>query len=339
MGSHAMQKDNQLIQLVAVQYELKLDHFTTSHHFKTKINSVMADIKNKLDAKYNTLVVFPEDIGTMLVLDAMGDVINHSDTLHEGTEKFIRRHTFAMSIRKLIYRTSWPRTLYLYKSQSMAKTYFQTFSDAAKEYGVYIVAGSILLPDYKIKNGKYIPFKPWDKKVYNISYLFGPDGLIIGSQKKVYLIDLEGPEGLDVQPAKLSELKVFNTPMGKIGIAICLDGFKEDVLHELQKHGADILVQPSANPGPWTFEQREDWLNGSWHAAAKQKMFKYAVNPMMTGGILDVQFYGQSSIVDSDMYTSGPNYFELQNTHGFASLAKRSDHEEIIVATVSHPCR
>lgn len=335
--NYTMQKDNKFIQLVAVQFKLNPHDFTQSQNFKAKIDSIMANIKSRIDPKYNTLVVFPEDTGTMLVLDGMDNVIKSSHTLNEGIEKSIRQHIITMGIEKILYRTSWPRTLFLYKSQDMAKTYFETFSNAAKKYEVYIVAGSILLPDYKIKNGKYLSLKPRDNKVYNISYLFGPDGLIIGRQKKVYLIDLEGPQGLDVQPAKLSELKVFNTPMGKIGIAICLDAFKQDVLNELKKQGADILVQPSANPGPWTYEQREDWLNGSWFAVAKQKMFKYAINPMMTGSILDLQFYGQSSIIAADMHTSGPNYFELNSTYGFVSLSKHFDDEEIIIAKVPHP--
>jgi predicted amidohydrolase len=335
--NYVMQKDNKFIQLAAVQFKLNSDDFTQSANFKTKINAIMADTKTKIDPRYNTLVVFPEDIGTMLVLDEMGDVINHSHTLNEGIEKSIRRHIISIGIRKLVYRTSWSRTFFLYKSQSMAKTYFETFSEAAQKYGVYIVAGSIVLPDYKIINGKHVSSKPCDNKVYNISYLFGPDGLIIGRQKKVYLIDLEGPKGLDLQPAKLSELKVFNTPMGNIGIAICLDAFKEDVLNALKKQAADILVQPSANPGQWTYEQREDWLNGSWHAVARQKMFKYAINPMMTGSTLDVQFYGQSSIVASDRPTPGTNYFELNNTYGFVSLSKNFDDEEIIIAKVCAP--
>lgn len=334
---YVMKKDNKFIQLVAVQLKLNANDFVNSQNFKTKIDNIMVKINSQIDPRYNTLVVFPEDTGTMLVLNGMNSIIQSSHTLNEGIKNSIKQHIIPIGIKKLLYRASWPRALFLYKSQNMAKTYFETFSNVAKKYNMYIVAGSIVLPDYKIKNGKYLFPRPLDNKVYNISYLFAPDGSIIGRQKKVYLIDLEGPQGLDIQPAKLSELKVFNTPMGKIGIAICLDAFKQDVLNQLKKQGADILVQPSANPDPWTYEQREDWLNGAWHAVAKQKMFKYAINPMMTGNILDLQFYGQSSIIASDMHISGPNYLELHNTYGFVSLSEHFDDEEILVAKVPHP--
>ena len=334
---YTVKKDNEFIQLVAVQFKLNPYDFTHVENFKAKIDSIMNEIQNKIDPRYDALVVFPEDIGTMLVLEGMDNIISDSQTLEEGIKKAIKKYPVSIGIRKILYRTSWTRAMFLCRSKNMAKIYFDTFSNMAKKYGVYIVAGSILLPDYEIENGRYISLKPRDNNVYNISYLFGPDGLIIGRQKKVYLIDLEGPYGLDVEPADISEIRVFDTPMGKIGIAICFDAFQQDVLEKLKEQGADILVQPSANPSSWSYEQQEDWLNSSWSATAKQKLFKYAVNPMMTGSFLNLQFYGQSSIISSDMDLLGPNYIGLANTYGFIALAESFDSEEILVSKVLHP--
>ena len=61
-----MLKHNDLIQLVAVQYRLDTEVFANSQKFATKIESLMVKIRNLIDDKYQTLVVFPEDIGTML---------------------------------------------------------------------------------------------------------------------------------------------------------------------------------------------------------------------------------------------------------------------------------
>ena len=143
--------------------------------------------------------------------------------------------------------------------------------------------------------------------------------------------------GLDAEPAKLSEIKVFDTLLGKIGIAICLDAFKKDVLTDLKNQGADILVQPSANPKEWDYEQKIDWLNGSWLATAKEKMFKYAVNPMLTGRVFDIFFYGQSSIITSGMQSLTDNYIGLDTSYGFLEISKSCEEEEVIVAKVPHP--
>ena len=332
-----MLKHNDFIQLVAVQYKLDTEIFANSQKFAAKIESLMVKIRNLIDDKYHTLVVFPEDIGTMLILDGMTEVVKNSQSLKEGIEKFIKQNFLTIGLKKIFYRTSWQRMLFLHKSNNIAKLYFETFSYAARKHGVYIVAGSILLPDYTIESGKCKILKPVDSKIFNISYLFGPDGLIIGKQKKVYLTDLEGTAGLDAESAKLFEIKVFDTLMGKIGIAICLDAFKKDVLTELKNQGADILVQPSANPKEWDYEQKVDWLNGSWLATAKEKLFKYAVNPMMTGRIFDISFYGQSSIIASDMQSVTANYLELSATNGFVEISKSCDKEEIIIAKLPHP--
>lgn len=159
----------------------------------------------------------------------------------------------------------------------------------------------------------------------------------MGWQKKVNLIEMEGPSGLDLTPGSPAELRVFDTPLGRVGIAICLDAFKEDVLHELQAKGAEIIVQPSANPAPWTKAQQEDWLNGIWRAVSVEKRFVYGVNPMMVGQVLDLGFYGQSSIVGSVPGAAMHGYQEVGPREGFLAVAGRADDEVILVVKVPHP--
>ncbi|MBE3584111.1 MAG: hypothetical protein IMX01_08360 [Limnochordaceae bacterium] len=136
---------------------------------------------------------------------------------------------------------------------------------------------------------------PRSAEVYNVSYVFGPDGRVYGKQKKVHLIELEGPALLDLTPGDVSELRTVSTPAGRIGVAICLDAFRSDVRERLREQGAQILVQPSANPGPWSAAQQRDWLGSAWQAVA-QGEFAYALNPMMNGQLLGVGFWGQSAI-------------------------------------------
>jgi predicted amidohydrolase len=120
-------------------------------------------------------------------------------TITGAIEKATKANLVGVAWTKLTKRLSWVPALLLYHNQKIASTYFTTFSQLAKEYNVYIAAGSVALPPYRINNGEVLWEKgPSENRVYNTSYLFGPDGKVIGKQQKVHLIDLEGKEALDL---------------------------------------------------------------------------------------------------------------------------------------------
>jgi predicted amidohydrolase len=228
--------------------------------------------------------------------------------------------------------------LLLNKNRQMAETYFEVFSAAARDYGVYLVAGSVPLPPYRIEDG-VVQWRrgPTRHRVHNTSYLFGPDGLVIGKQDKVELIELEREAALNLEAGRLDDLQVYDTPLGRIGIAICLDAFMPEVVDRLTGMGAQILVQPSANPGPWNEWQQGDWLRGSHAQTAVDGRFVYAVNPMLTGPLWDIEFFGQSSIVARGAPDTGLGYLDLGPKEGFVSVAPTAEDEAVLVAVVPHP--
>ena len=142
---------------------------------------------------------------------------------------------------------------------------------------------------------------------------------------KVHLIDLE--KKLEVVSGKLEEIKVFKTEWGKIGVAICYDGFFDDVVGKLVKEGAEILVQPSANPEPWDERLEKEWLKGCWEMVQKYGKLKYGVNPMGVGKILDLIFEGYSNIVAKKE--------ETRDGSGYLAKAKTKDREELIYAEIN----
>ena len=137
---------------------------------------------------------------------------------------------------------------------------------------------------------------PGTGEVRNVAVLFGPDGTVLNETAKVHLIDLEGPSGLDLTPGRLADVTVAATPFGKVGTAICYDGFHNDVLDRLTGQGATIIVQPSFNPQPWTPAQETDWATGLW-ARLKGRPGLVGVNPMMAGHLSDVVSEGRTNIV------------------------------------------
>ncbi|MBT9258693.1 MAG: hypothetical protein KM310_02895 [Clostridiales bacterium] len=326
------------IQLVAVQYRFSAEEYVIPGKFRQHVDAIMKKVKARLDPRVPALVVFPEDIGTFLVLQGAGRKVLEAPGLGAAVETFVKDNLVYIFPRKARLGVSYPRAIFLWKGPEMAREYFSVFSDMAKTYGVYIQAGSIVLPDTQIRDGQvYVAQK--GKEIYNVAFLFGPDGKVLGQQKKVHLIELEGPAGLDIVPAPLDQIHVIDTPLGKVGIAICLDAFEEDVLDRLVDEGARILLQPSANPGEWSEWQRKDWLRGSYKAVMEDGRFPYAVNPMMTGNIFDLGFYGQSSVVSAATETPLRNYKGLPPTDGFAAVAETDGSEEILVVKVPHPAK
>ena len=79
--------------------------------------------------------------------------------------------------------------------------------------------------------------------LYNAAILVGPDGLI-GSYRKTHLPFL----GVDRFVMPGDELKVFDTPLGRIGLIICYDLRFPEVTRTLALAGADIVALPTELP-------------------------------------------------------------------------------------------
>jgi len=101
----------------------------------------------------------------------------------------------------------------------------EIWTDFAKENSVYIVGGVC-----ERLEGKY----------YNSAVLVSPDGFIDVYRK----IHLWGEEKKWFSTGDI--FKVFETPLAKIGIIICYDGFFPETVRILTEMGAEIICQPTA---------------------------------------------------------------------------------------------
>ena len=310
------------IQLVAVQMRLSLDDYWSREAFERKIESLVAGVRRAVDPSLPALVAFPEDVGLMLVVQGFKAQLGNAATVGEAIARATRALFWQAVRRRALHRLSWVPALYLSRHRTIAQTYVEVFAEAARSLGAYVAAGSAVLPRYRVKGGRVQWNQPLGSRVYNTAYLFDPGGRVIGVQRKVHLIDLEMKKALDLAAGELGELTVVDTALGRVGVAICLDCFQDDVAESLARGGTQVLVQPSANPAPWTAEEKAGWQESAFRRTCVQKLFAYAVNPMMTGRIFDIEFYGQSTIVGQG---------------GVLREASTADGEEILVATVPHP--
>lgn len=114
---------------------------------------------------------------------------------------------------------------------------YRLLSYLAKSLGVYIHGGS------------WSETIPDSKKHYNTSYLFDDQGEVIGKYRKIHTFDITDPVGNVYREsdtvASGNELVVVDTPLGKLGFAICYDLRFPELHRLLVLKGAEIIFNPS----------------------------------------------------------------------------------------------
>ena len=141
--------------------------------------------------------------------------------------------------------------------------------DKAREHQIYIQSGSMLEQDPK-----------WPGVVFNATCLIGPEGILTKYRKVNTWIPYElhsSPHDLPGYDERL--FPVADTPIGRIGCAICYDWLFPEVLRQLAANGAEVLVRVSAYMDPWGATEPMNWWTIINRARAIENMaFVVAAN-------------------------------------------------------------
>lgn len=128
---------------------------------------------------------------------------------------------------------------------------YKAMSNVAKEFGIYVVAGTI--PEME------------NDKVYNTAYVFDKNGELIAKHRKMHLfdIDIEGgqyfKESDTFTPGR--DVTVFETEFCKMGLAICYDIRFPELSRLMAAEGAEVIIYPAAfnmttGPAHWELSFR-----------------------------------------------------------------------------------
>jgi predicted amidohydrolase len=112
---------------------------------------------------------------------------------------------------------------------------FAMLTATAKKSGAYLIGGTI--PESE--NGR----------VYNTCFVYGPDGKLLGRQRKIHLFDIEHESLVFRESDTLSpgtEIKTFPVPLATFGVAICFDIRFPELSQALTLQGAQVIVVPAA---------------------------------------------------------------------------------------------
>jgi len=320
--------------LIAVGNLISLQAAATEQSFATELERIVGMAVPHLARDRPNLVVLGEILGLPLALSGKRGYLSR---LMHTSNVAISMLALGYGRRMIHYRRlytgiSLVRSLLLSMSDVMYRPFASTLSRLAARHSVYLSASTIT-PHVQCStstgdishfgrrhSGKV--FLPDGPGVYNTGFLWGPDGSLVGTTDKVFLTDNEKAT-LDLTAGNLDSVQVFETEIGKIGIAISLDAFAPEYLQRLDSLGACIVIQNDANDQPWAGPsktcdwQPQEWLNSVLGSVQDDyPHLHYNICPMQVGNFFDVTFDGQSTITKKSDRDPDP-YCNFVGNEGF----------------------
>jgi formamidase len=168
----------------------------------------------------------------------------------------------------------------------------QRYHEKARDLNIYIQTGTFLESDPR-----------WPGHVFNTTCLIGPEGIVLKYRKVHPWLPWEvhtSPH--DLPGYDLPLFPVADTPLGRIGAAICYDWLFPEAIRQLALAGAEVLVRVSAYMDPWGTTQPLDWWTTVNRVRALENMaFVVAANQAASlRNYPPFSWPGGSMIVDFD---------------------------------------
>jgi predicted amidohydrolase len=313
------------VELFAVQARVCLDDYASPEAFTARHRALAArvDALRARDAQgrplHPALAVWPEMLGAPLGLLGHLSRVRTCRTSQAAMARVALAELPAVLGAALRHRPrSLEECLFTTVAARVHHALWNTFSGIARDHGLWVVAGSALLPRNRL--GDVGPdFRPQGARTYNTSHTFAPDGTCVAVTRKVNLVPTQ-EDVLRLSPGRPEELRVVETPFGRLGTLICYDGFREPhTSHEpgfvptagvVDALGAHVVAQPSANAwawdAPWVFNapgehqlRREQWFTeGLFSQLRSLRHVRYAVNPQLVGSLFENTFEAPSLILE-----------------------------------------
>ncbi|MBC6365896.1 nitrilase-related carbon-nitrogen hydrolase [Algoriphagus sp. AK58] len=243
--------------LVGIQPFMKVSDYFYQESFEDKLRIYLEEANSKGFLDKKSMVIFPEYLGTWLVIEGEKQSIAKKETLQDAMTLMVLSNFFEFGIfyfQTGAIQDKAAAALFKMKSMKMAKSYYSTFSNLSKEFKTYLLAGSIILPNPTVVDGKLYVDTTGD--LVNASFIFGPDGQIIGKPiLKAFPIESEQPFLSAKNP---SDIPVFDLPLGKTSVLICADSWYPEAYQNAKNEQAELILVPSYCTGDGT-------MNNLWN--------------------------------------------------------------------------
>lgn len=330
----------ELVRLAAVQMRWRAADYRSGDVFAERVVDLARAAV--VGAPGPALVAFPELVGLPLLATAAGA----ADALVRG----LARAIFTGAVRApgrwataaLRHRVGPLAALYAAFGPDAFALHRDAFAAAARASGATVVAGTAFLPTvaWEAARGTHVV----DPRPRNVALVFAPNGALIGRAAKAHLTaGLERRVGL--RPGRVEDLEVWRTDVGRLAVAVCLDGWYHHVLERFDGLGAEVVVQPSANDAPWRRPwppdarrtEEDAWLGAGLRAGLQGRVsLRYGVNPMLVGDLPPLALRGRSAIV-ARAGAAPDAAVEGRWGPGLLALAPHDDEEAVVAVDVPAP--
>ena len=213
---------------------------------------------------------------------------NKQDNVNRGIEAFKKAANQGANVicyAELAFEPFFPQQKAIGIQTHLAETIpgpvTEKFGQLSKEYGVVTILNLFE------KEGEF---------TYDTSPVFDADGTLLGKTRMVHIPDYENfHEQCYYAPGDLGP-GVFDTAIGKVGIAICYDRHYPEYMRALALKGAELVIIPQAGAvGEWT--------DGLYEAEMQVTAFQngyYTALCNRVGKEEKLEFSGESFVCDPD---------------------------------------
>lgn len=221
--------------LLGIQPELVSSDYQSLERLRLKLAAYLDQARSLGLLNPRTVVILPEHIGTWLFAigekDELYQARDHQRALHWSAASnpldFLQALLSAKGDARL------PDALLRTKAEAMARDYQHLFGGLARDYGVTLVAGSIVLPEPHLEGNR---LQVTRGPLYNVSLVFDSAGQPLGQpQRQAFAAATASSQAPDAQ-------QVLDTPAGRLGIL--LGGDARHLASQAQP-GIELLVMPS----------------------------------------------------------------------------------------------
>jgi hypothetical protein len=165
--------------LILLRPQLYPLDYQSPAHLRLKLVAALDKAREAGLLGEQTLVALPEHTGTWLLARDQKVEFYKARSRQEVRDWLLLGNPL-LAMRALVSNLDADRldeALLRMQAAQMAVDYQTLFSELARDYQITLLAGSILLPEPGIENGRLLP---GDGPLRNLSLVFGPDGELVG---------------------------------------------------------------------------------------------------------------------------------------------------------------
>lgn len=228
--------------LLGIETRLMPADYQSRERLRLKFATYLNQARNAGLLTSRTVVVLPEHVGTGLFALGEKPEVQQARTLRDAMQWMALSNPWDY-LRALFDNEGDDRrteAVLKIKARQMADDYQLIFGGLARDYSVTLVAGSIVLPEPRLEDGR---LQLGDGPLRQVSLSFAPDGEPIAPlQYKMTLSRYERrySEAPDKKPSPS-----LQTPAGRLAVLIGCDGYTRSAPAD-----AELLAVPGARDDP-----------------------------------------------------------------------------------------